>query len=95
MCRLRPARALAAFKPDFILVSAGFDAHKDDPLANLRLTEADFAWATTELAKSAENLCGGRLVSVLEGGYNLDALAASVVAHVDCLQSAASAPRAS
>jgi acetoin utilization deacetylase AcuC-like enzyme len=82
--------ALAAIKPDFILVSAGFDAHKDDPLAHLRLTEADFAWATTELCKAAENLCGGRLVSVLEGGYNLDALAASVVAHVDVLKSAAS-----
>ena len=82
--------ALAAFKPDFLLVSAGFDAHMDDPLANLQLTEADFAWATGELAKAAQTLCGGRLVSVLEGGYNLEALAASVVAHVDTLKSAAS-----
>ena len=82
--------ALMAFKPDFIFISAGFDAHKDDPLADLKLTENDFAWATHELAKAAKTLCGGRLVSVLEGGYNLDALAASAVAHVDVLQSAAS-----
>ena len=81
--------ALIAFKPDFIFVSAGFDAHKDDPLANLNWTENDFAWATNELAKAAKTLCGGRLVSVLEGGYNLDALAASAVAHVDVLHSAA------
>jgi len=80
--------ALAAFKPDFILISAGFDAHRDDPLADLRLTEDDFAWATAELVKSAKNLCGGRLVSVLEGGYNLDALAACVTAHVQTLQTA-------
>jgi acetoin utilization deacetylase AcuC-like enzyme len=78
--------ALAAFKPDFILISAGFDAHKDDPLADLRLTENDFAWATGELLKSAQTLCGGRLVSVLEGGYNLQALADCVVAHVQTLQ---------
>ncbi len=82
--------ALAAFKPDFLLVSAGFDAHKDDPLAHLQLTETDFAWVTGELAKAAQTLCGGRLVSVLEGGYNLEALAASVVAHVDTLKLAAS-----
>jgi acetoin utilization deacetylase AcuC-like enzyme len=80
--------ALVAFKPDFLLVSAGFDAHKDDPLANLRLTEDDFAWATAELAKVARDVCGGRLVSVLEGGYNLDALAACAVAHVDTLRGA-------
>jgi acetoin utilization deacetylase AcuC-like enzyme len=78
--------ALAAFRPDFILVSAGFDAHKDDPLADLRLTEDDFAWATGALLKSAQTLCGGRLVSVLEGGYNLKALADCVVAHVQTLQ---------
>ncbi len=81
--------ALMAFKPDFIFISAGFDAHRDDPLADLKLTENDFAWATHELAKAAKILCGGRLVSVLEGGYNLDALAASAVAHVDVLQGAA------
>ena len=81
--------ALAAFKPDFLLVSAGFDAHKDDPLADLRLTEADFAWATAALTRAAATLCGGRLVSVLEGGYNLGALADSVTAHVEALQNAA------
>ena len=82
--------ALSAFKPDFILVSAGFDAHRADPLADLRLTEDDFAWATGELTKAASSLCGGRLVSVLEGGYNLKALADSVVAHVQTLQGATS-----
>jgi acetoin utilization deacetylase AcuC-like enzyme len=81
--------ALIAFKPDFILVSAGFDAHKDDPLADLRLTETDFAWATQALLDAAEACCGGRLVSVLEGGYNLGALADSVVAHVETLKNAA------
>jgi acetoin utilization deacetylase AcuC-like enzyme len=81
--------ALRAFKPDFILVSAGFDAHKDDPLANLRLTDTDFAWVTGELVTAAKDLCGGRLVSVLEGGYNLGALADCVTAHVQTLQSAA------
>ncbi|TAL02950.1 MAG: histone deacetylase family protein [Rhodospirillaceae bacterium] len=80
--------ALTVFKPDFILVSAGFDAHKDDPLADLHLTETDFAWATASLVKASRELCGGRLVSVLEGGYNLDALAESVVAHVQTLQEA-------
>jgi acetoin utilization deacetylase AcuC-like enzyme len=80
--------ALAAFKPDFILVSAGFDAHKSDPLADLRLDENDFAWATAQLTTAAKALCGGRLVSVLEGGYNLDALADSVAAHVASLQAA-------
>ena len=81
--------ALTAFMPDFIFISAGFDAHRDDPLANLKLTEDDFAWATDALLKAAKTLCGGRLVSVLEGGYNLAALAASAVAHVDVLQGAA------
>ena len=78
--------ALAAFKPDFILVSAGFDAHKSDPLADLRLDEDDFAWVTAQLTAAAGALCGGRLVSVLEGGYNLQALADSVAAHVTSLQ---------
>ncbi|MSO98262.1 MAG: histone deacetylase family protein [Rhodospirillaceae bacterium] len=78
--------ALTAFKPDFILISAGFDAHKDDPLAQLRLVEEDFAWATAALMDVAQQVCGGRVVSVLEGGYNLDALAASVTAHVETLK---------
>jgi acetoin utilization deacetylase AcuC-like enzyme len=78
--------ALTAFKPDFIFISAGFDAHKDDPLAQLRLTESDFAWATAALMDVAKKVCGGRVVSVLEGGYNLDALADCVTAHVETLK---------
>ncbi len=81
--------ALAAFSPDLILISAGFDAHKDDPLANLRLVEADFAWATETLAAIAQRHCSGRLVSMLEGGYNLQALARSASVHVKTLMDAA------
>ncbi|WP_440996441.1 histone deacetylase family protein [Arhodomonas sp. SL1] len=77
--------AVMRFDPDLILVSAGFDAHGLDPLAGLELTEADFHWATQELTAIADYACGGRLVSVLEGGYHLDALAASVRAHVSAL----------
>ena len=68
--------------PDLILVSAGFDAHADDPLANLGWTEDDFAWLTRGLCDVADEVCGGRLVSTLEGGYDLPALATSVAAHV-------------
>ena len=74
-----------AFAPDLILVSAGFDAHRDDPLAELRLETDDFAWVTGRLCDLADRCCGGRLVSCLEGGYDLDALAASAAAHVDVL----------
>ena len=74
-----------AFAPDLILVSAGFDAHRDDPLAELRLETEDFAWVTGRLCDLADSCCGGRLVSCLEGGYDLDALAASAAAHVDVL----------
>jgi acetoin utilization deacetylase AcuC-like enzyme len=70
------------FGPDLILISAGFDAHRRDPLANLNLVEADFAWATAKLMDVADRKCGGRLVSLLEGGYDLDGLARSVAAHV-------------
>lgn len=76
---------LEAFAPELVLVSAGFDAHADDPLASLLLVEADFAWITTELLRIADRHARGRLVSVLEGGYDLDALAASVLAHVRVL----------
>jgi acetoin utilization deacetylase AcuC-like enzyme len=76
---------LAAFRPELILVSAGFDAHRADPLAELALTEADFAWVTGRLCDLAADHAGGRVVSVLEGGYDLPALAASVVAHVEVL----------
>jgi acetoin utilization deacetylase AcuC-like enzyme len=70
------------FKPDLIIISAGFDAHWRDPLANLNLTEQDFAWATHELMGIAGKVCAGRVVSVLEGGYDLNGLAASAAAHV-------------
>lgn len=80
--------ALHNFGPDIILVSAGFDAHRDDPLANLELLEADFAWATQRLVDAAERHAGGRLVSLLEGGYNLTALARSVAVHVKTLMDA-------
>ncbi len=76
------------FAPDFILVSAGFDAHEDDPLANLRLSTEDFAWATRELLALARTHCDGRLVSTLEGGYDLNALAAAAAAHVRALMAA-------
>src|SRR5271165_5624431 len=62
------------FAPDLIIISAGFDAHRRDPLANLNLVEADYAWATRTLMEIAERRCGGRIVSVLEGGYHLDSL---------------------
>ena len=78
--------ALTAFGPDFLVISAGFDAHIDDPLGQLRLTETDFAWATAAIMDIARSACGGRVVSVLEGGYNLDALADCVTAHVETLK---------
>ena len=81
--RLLPA--LRDFKPEFILISAGFDAHADDPLANLNLTEDDYAWITREIMAIAEECCAGRVVSTLEGGYDLEALARSVRAHISQL----------
>lgn len=78
--------ALGVFKPDFIIISAGFDAHRDDPLGQLRLSDTDFAWATAAIMDLAKNACGKRVVSVLEGGYNLDALADCVTAHVETLK---------
>lgn len=81
--RLLPS--VEAFAPGLIVISAGFDAHARDPLAQLRLTEADFEWLTGELCALAERVCGGRVVSLLEGGYDLTALAQSSVAHVRAL----------
>lgn len=81
--------ALTAFKPDIVIISAGFDAHKDDPLANLGFVEDDYAWATAQLMDVAKSVAGGRVVSLLEGGYNLDALADSVTAHVETLMNRA------
>jgi len=77
--------ALNAFKPQLIFISAGFDAHRLDPLANLRLSEADFAWITQELKSIAEQHAQGRIISSLEGGYHLDALGDSVVAHISAM----------
>ncbi len=77
-------RALA-FRPDFVVISAGFDAHMRDPLANLNLLEPDFAWATKKLMEIADANAKGRIVSVLEGGYDLQGLSRSVAAHVSAL----------
>jgi acetoin utilization deacetylase AcuC-like enzyme len=75
----------AAFHPDFLVISAGFDAHMRDPLANLNLVEEDFAWATRKLMELAAASAGGRIVSVLEGGYDLQGLSRSAAAHVAAL----------
>jgi acetoin utilization deacetylase AcuC-like enzyme len=78
-------QAVEAFAPELILISAGFDAHEADPLATLRWGVADFTWLTRAICDVADRTCGGRVVSSLEGGYDLDALAASVAAHVEVL----------
>ncbi len=80
--------AVRAFKPEFVFVSAGFDAHARDPLASLRFEDRDFEWATVKLKEVAEEFAAGRLVSTLEGGYDLDALGTSVQAHVNALMAA-------
>ncbi|MEY4642566.1 MAG: hypothetical protein RLZZ227_2560 [Pseudomonadota bacterium] len=74
---------LAAFKPQLLLVSAGFDAHKADPLAGIALTETTYAWLGRQLRQAANEYAQGRLLSVLEGGYNLDVLGASVAAYIE------------
>jgi acetoin utilization deacetylase AcuC-like enzyme len=76
---------LRDFKPDVIVVSAGFDAHTRDPLANLNLVEADYTWVTQKLMQIADENCNGRIVSMLEGGYDLQGLSRSVAAHVTAL----------
>ena len=78
--------AIDAFSPQLLLISAGFDAHRRDPLAQLRLGAGDFEWITTALVRLADRHCGGRIVSTLEGGYDLEALAESAIAHVDALR---------
>ena len=80
--------SLRAFRPDIVLISAGFDAHRDDPLASLMLVEEDFGWATAKLLDVAEETAGGRVVSMLEGGYDLRGLAGSVAVHVKTLMEA-------
>jgi acetoin utilization deacetylase AcuC-like enzyme len=76
---------LRDFRPDLVIISAGFDAHARDPLANLNLLEADFTWATQKLMEIADTSANGRVVSVLEGGYDLQGLAGSTAAHVTAL----------
>lgn len=73
------------FRPDLLVISAGFDAHWRDPLADINLREMDFAWATRKLMDVAERHCGSRIVSVLEGGYDLEGLSKSAAAHVAAL----------
>jgi acetoin utilization deacetylase AcuC-like enzyme len=80
--RERVLPAIDNFAPDLILISAGFDAHWRDPLANLRLAGEDFSWMTGKLMEMADRHCGGKLVSLLEGGYDLEGLAESASAHV-------------
>ena len=75
--------AIDSWRPQLIFISAGFDAHAEDPLANMQLVEEDFAWVTRELCALAQRHCDGRIVSVLEGGYDPAALARSVVAHLE------------
>jgi acetoin utilization deacetylase AcuC-like enzyme len=77
---------LEAFGPDLILISAGFDAHARDPLAEQALEAEDFAWATRAVAAVARATCAGRIVSSLEGGYDLEGLGQSALAHVKALQ---------
>ena len=85
--RERVLPALAAFRPELMLISAGFDAHKSDPLAQLLLDEDDYTWITGRLMEVADRHAGGRLVSALEGGYDLPALGASVAAHIRVMMS--------
>ena len=77
--------ALDQFSPELILISAGFDAHRDDPLAEMRLDKDDFNWVTVQLCSLANRHCNGKIVSVLEGGYNLNALRESVRSHLFAL----------
>jgi acetoin utilization deacetylase AcuC-like enzyme len=80
--------ALDKFAPELVIISAGFDAHEDDPLASLMLHEDDYEWVTAALAELAKTHAKGRIVSALEGGYDLGALAASAAAHVRALMQA-------
>jgi acetoin utilization deacetylase AcuC-like enzyme len=77
--------ALERFRPELLLISAGFDAHRDDDMAMLNLTESDYAWVTETLKRVAESTAHGRIVSALEGGYELPALGRSVLAHLKVL----------
>ncbi len=80
--------ALRAFRPDFIVISAGFDAHRLDPLAGMNLEDDDFGWVTRQLMAVADEQCAGRIVSILEGGYSGEGLAGGTAAHVSALMRA-------
>lgn len=80
--------AIRTFDPEIVMISAGFDAHKNDPLGGLQLVAEDFGWATSELCRIATECCDGRVVSTLEGGYDLDALGECSAAHVAALMAA-------
>jgi acetoin utilization deacetylase AcuC-like enzyme len=80
--------ALKRFEAELVMISAGFDAHRDDPLASLRFDEADYGWATEQLCAVAAVSSKGRVVSTLEGGYDLSALSRSAQAHVRALMAA-------
>jgi acetoin utilization deacetylase AcuC-like enzyme len=80
--------AIEGFQPELILISAGFDAHRRDPLASLEFETEDYYWATAQLCALAESCCGGRVVSTLEGGYDLVALGESAAAHLAALREA-------
>lgn len=86
MFQTRVVPALDKFRPQLVMVSAGFDAHRDDPLAQINLSDECFEWMTRQIVDVAEQHCGGRIVSVLEGGYNLQALGRCVVRHVLAMQ---------
>jgi acetoin utilization deacetylase AcuC-like enzyme len=77
--------AIEAFAPDFLLISAGFDADYRDPLAGLNWVSADFGWITGRLMEIAERACEGRIISLLEGGYDRNGLAGGVASHVGML----------
>jgi acetoin utilization deacetylase AcuC-like enzyme len=77
--------ALTAFRPEALIISAGFDAHKDDPLAGMKLTAEGYTHLTSIVLEAARPTCGGRILSLLEGGYDLAALSASVESHVGAL----------
>tara|TARA_X000000950_G_scaffold286303_1_gene394799 strand:+ start:981 stop:1943 length:963 start_codon:yes stop_codon:yes gene_type:complete len=86
--------AIDAFGPDMILISAGFDAHQADPLGSINLTTEHYAWMTRRLMECADHHCNGRILSVLEGGYDLDALALSVAVHIGTLKGFSSVEKA-
>jgi len=76
---------LESFKPQLIMISAGFDAHKEDPMGQLRLEESDYVWITERLMEMADKHCEGKIISVLEGGYNIDALGRAAFGHIRSL----------